>query len=168
VLPLVRFGLAILCPITSHVKGYPFEAALPAGSAISGPVLSDQVKSLDRRARRADLIETLPPRVTEAVLQKLETLLGRRTGPSIRREIKGSSRSDRETPDALRRGDFEETPVQGRQGDAVPFRQLQVVGIVRRKMEPFRQRAGLLEDPPPIHGIHDDGQGQEEAEEAGG
>lgn len=71
-----RVGLAILCPITSQVKGYPFEVALPDGSAISGVVLSDQVKSLDWRARRADLIEAAAPRVTEEVLQKLDTLLG--------------------------------------------------------------------------------------------
>ena len=43
--------------------------ALPTGSEISGVVLSDQVKSLDWRAGRADLIEALPPRVTEEVLQ---------------------------------------------------------------------------------------------------
>jgi mRNA interferase MazF len=46
------------------------------GSRISGVVLSDQVKSLDWRARRADLIQALPARVTEEVLHKLETLLG--------------------------------------------------------------------------------------------
>lgn len=83
-----RVGLAILCPITGHVKGYPFEVALPSGSGISGVVLSDQVKSLDWRARRADLIEALPPHVTEEVLQKLDTLLvpggtsGSRTCPT--------------------------------------------------------------------------------------
>jgi mRNA interferase MazF len=71
-----RIGLALLCPITSQVKEYPFEVALPAGSTISGVVLSDQVKSLDWRARRADLIQTVPPRVTEEVLQKLDTRLG--------------------------------------------------------------------------------------------
>ena len=71
-----KVGLAILCPITSQVKGYPFEVALPNGSAVSGVVLSDQVKSLDWRARRADLIEALPQGVTEEVLQKLDTLLG--------------------------------------------------------------------------------------------
>ncbi len=71
-----RVGLAILCPITSQAKGYPFEVVLPDGSGISGVVLSDQVKSLDWRARQADLIEALPPRVTEEVLAKLDTLLG--------------------------------------------------------------------------------------------
>jgi mRNA interferase MazF len=67
--------LAILCPVTSQAKGYPFEVGLPEGGDVSGVVLSDQVKSLDWRARRADLIESLPPEVTDEVLQKLATLL---------------------------------------------------------------------------------------------
>jgi mRNA interferase MazF len=71
-----RVGLAILCPVTSREKGYPFEVALPPGGAVEGVILSDQVKSLDWRARRAERIEVLPPQVTEEVLQKLGTLLG--------------------------------------------------------------------------------------------
>jgi mRNA interferase MazF len=70
-----RVGLAILCPVTSREKGYPFEVALPPGGAVEGVILSDQVKSLDWRARRAERIEALPPQVTEEVLQKLGTLL---------------------------------------------------------------------------------------------
>lgn len=70
-----RVGLAIICPITSQAKGYPFEVGLPEGGDVSGVILSDQVKSLDWRARRADLIESLPPGVTDEVLQKLGTLL---------------------------------------------------------------------------------------------
>ena len=42
-----KVGLAILCPITSQTKGYPFEVATPAGSRVSGVILADQVKSLD-------------------------------------------------------------------------------------------------------------------------
>ena len=71
-----RVGLVIVCPVTSQAKGYPFEVALPQGGAVSGVVLSDQVKSLDRHARRAELIESLPPEVTDEVLGKLGTLLG--------------------------------------------------------------------------------------------
>ena len=55
-----RVGLAILCPITSQVKGYPFEVALPEGLAAKGAVLSDQVKSLDWNARRAKFLCRLP------------------------------------------------------------------------------------------------------------
>jgi len=71
-----RAGLAILCPVTSQAKEYPFEVALPPGGAISGVILSDQVKSLDWHARRAEPIEAVGSRVTEEVLQKLGTLLG--------------------------------------------------------------------------------------------
>jgi mRNA interferase MazF len=71
-----RVGLAILCPITSRVKGYPFEVLIPEGMEIQGAILSDQVKSLDWRARRAELGCTLPPRTVEEVLRKLSTLLG--------------------------------------------------------------------------------------------
>ena len=36
-----KVGLAILCPITSQIKGYPFEVLIPAGLKISGAILSD-------------------------------------------------------------------------------------------------------------------------------
>ena len=70
-----KVGLALCCPITSQVKGYPFEVLLPEGLGVSGVVLSDQMKSLDWRARRAEFISQLPePTVTE-VLAKARTLL---------------------------------------------------------------------------------------------
>ena len=70
-----KTGLAILCPVTNQIKGYPFEVLIPAGLPIAGAVLSDQVKSLDWRARNAELICTLPTGAISEVLQKLGTLL---------------------------------------------------------------------------------------------
>ena len=70
-----RSGLALMCPITSQRKGYPFEVVLPHGAAVSGVVLADQVRNLDWRARRAAPIGTLPEAVVEETLLKLETLL---------------------------------------------------------------------------------------------
>ena len=64
-----------MCPITSRIKGYPFEVILPAGLPVTGAVLSDQVKSLDWRARRPERICALPPLVMSEILQKLGTLL---------------------------------------------------------------------------------------------
>lgn len=69
-----KVGLAVLCPVTSRVKGYPFEVALPPGLPVSGAVLSDQVKNLDWRARKAELICPLPALVVAEVLGKLRTL----------------------------------------------------------------------------------------------
>ncbi len=70
-----KIGLAVLCPITSQVKGYPFEVLIPAGLPVEGAILSDQVKSLDWRARNAELICALPPETISEVLQKLAALL---------------------------------------------------------------------------------------------
>lgn len=70
-----RVGLALLCPITSRAKGYPFEVPLPAGLAISGVVGADQVKSLDWRARQATRIGEMPPQVIAEVVKRLQTLL---------------------------------------------------------------------------------------------
>ncbi len=70
-----KVGLALLCPITSQIKGYPFEVAIPAGVKMSGVVLSDHVKNLDWRARRATFGCKLSRRTVRAVLDKLGTLL---------------------------------------------------------------------------------------------
>ena len=70
-----KVGLAILCPITSQVKGYPFEVLIPDGLKIGGAILSDQVKSLDWRARQAELVCKVSPATIDEVFQKLNTLL---------------------------------------------------------------------------------------------
>ena len=70
-----KVGLAICCPITTQVKGYPFEVRMPPGLKVSGVVLSDQVKSLDWRARDARFICRLPGATTAEVFEKLGTLL---------------------------------------------------------------------------------------------
>ena len=70
-----KTGLAILCPITTQIKGYPFEVLIPAALPVAGAILSDQVKNLDWRARNAELICTLPTQTISEVLQKLVTLL---------------------------------------------------------------------------------------------
>jgi mRNA interferase MazF len=67
-------GLALFCPITSQIKGYPFEVALPAGLPVSGVVLADQVRSLDWNARRVDFIVKAPNVVIIEVLGKLQAL----------------------------------------------------------------------------------------------
>ncbi len=73
-----KSGLALVCPITSRQKGYPFEVVLPARSAVTGVVLADQVKSLDWRARGARFADHAPPKVVGEVLDKLGVLLGQR------------------------------------------------------------------------------------------
>ena len=73
-----RVGLALFCPITGQVKGYPFEVVLPAGLPVAGVVGADQVKSLDWRARQAARLGVVPDEVVAQVLRRLQTLLGER------------------------------------------------------------------------------------------
>jgi mRNA interferase MazF len=70
-----KVGLAIFCPITNQSKGYPFEVIIPAGLAVTGAILSDQVKSLDWQARKASFICALASTTMTEVLQKLNTLV---------------------------------------------------------------------------------------------
>jgi len=72
-----KVGLALVCPITNQVKGYPFEVLIPSDQSVTGAVLADQVKSLDWRTRKAELICALPPRTIAEVLQKIGLLLSR-------------------------------------------------------------------------------------------
>jgi len=70
-----KVGLAVMCPITSHAKGYPFEVSLPEGLPVEGVVLSDQAKSLDWRSRGAEFACKAPVECTMAVLERLGTLV---------------------------------------------------------------------------------------------
>lgn len=68
-------SLALCCPITAQVKGYPFEVTLPAGGPVVGVVLADQIKSLDWKARRARFECRSNSQVTNEVIGKVSTLL---------------------------------------------------------------------------------------------
>jgi mRNA interferase MazF len=70
-----KTGLAVLCPITNQVKGFPFEVCLPDGITTTGVVLADHIKSLDWRVRRAKFRETAPARLVQEVLETTMTLL---------------------------------------------------------------------------------------------
>ena len=70
-----KVGLAILCPITTKIKDYPFEVKIPKGIKASGAILSDQVKSLDWRARKTEFFCKLPATTFNEVIQKLSTLI---------------------------------------------------------------------------------------------
>ena len=70
-----KSSLCLCLPITSKVKGYPFEVALPASLEISGVVLADQVKSLDHTARNATFICRAPAEVIEQVQHYVSLLV---------------------------------------------------------------------------------------------
>jgi mRNA interferase MazF len=71
-----RSKLAVVCPITSNVDPWPWKVRLPAGSVISGAVLADQVRSVDREGRRLRIAGQAPEEVVAEVQAKLAALLG--------------------------------------------------------------------------------------------
>lgn len=68
-------GLMLACPVTRRAKGYPFEVALPEDSSVQGVILSDHVRSLDWKTRKAELICALPEETVSETGEKLGTLL---------------------------------------------------------------------------------------------
>ncbi|HUS88232.1 MAG TPA: endoribonuclease MazF [Desulfosporosinus sp.] len=70
-----KTGLALFCPITSRIKGYPFEVRLPEDLPIGGVILADQIKNLDWVSRSARFSCKLPEEILQEVILKFETLL---------------------------------------------------------------------------------------------
>jgi mRNA interferase MazF len=68
-------GLMLCCPVTSQIKGYPFEVTLVGVKGLKGVVLSDQVRSLDWEARGAEKAGRAADDVVAEVLAKVKVLL---------------------------------------------------------------------------------------------
>lgn len=69
-----KTGLALFCPITSKVKGYPFEVKLPEELLVEGVILADQIKNLDWISRSAQFACKIPVEIIQEVILKIETL----------------------------------------------------------------------------------------------
>ena len=67
--------LAVICPITTQAKGYPFEVSIPVGLAVTGIILADQIRCVAWRERKTTFICQIPVATLEEVWQKIELLL---------------------------------------------------------------------------------------------
>ncbi len=79
-----KVGLAIFCPITKNIKGYPFEVIIPKTNTVLGVILTDHVKNLDWRARNIEFICQLPDKIIIDVLKKLGTLISFKAGTKMK------------------------------------------------------------------------------------
>jgi len=70
-----KVGLALVCPVTSKVKRYPFEVPIPDGFKVRGAILSDQVRNIDWKLRKAKLISRAPDLVMNQVLARIYAIL---------------------------------------------------------------------------------------------
>ena len=66
----------MVCPITRQGKRYPFEVAIPAGEAVAGVILADQVRNLSWTDRRAEVRGSIPHNVLDDVREKIAVLTG--------------------------------------------------------------------------------------------
>jgi len=66
--------LMIACPITTKIKGYPFEVRIKVGT-INGVILADQIKNLDWNARRVKFVEKAPYEVVDETWELIQSLL---------------------------------------------------------------------------------------------
>lgn len=66
-------GMMLCCPMTSRIKGYPFEVVVSVEPPSA--VLSDQIKALDWRARKATHKGKVPSAVLAEVRAKLKALI---------------------------------------------------------------------------------------------
>ena len=68
-------GLALFFPLTTQVKGYPFEVVLPSSLKARGAVLADQIESFDWRVRKAKLLCKVPRQIMEETVARVLALI---------------------------------------------------------------------------------------------
>jgi|SRR4051794_11947160 mRNA interferase MazF len=70
-----RSAMTIVCPITSRERGWPTEVKLPPGLPVSGVLLIDQIRSIDRTARDMEIVGQAPQDVLDEINARLAPLL---------------------------------------------------------------------------------------------
>lgn len=68
-------GMAMLCPLTSTDRAFPFHVLVPEGCVVDGFVMVEQVKAVDFLARRATRIGAAPLELVDEVLAILDACL---------------------------------------------------------------------------------------------
>jgi len=71
-----KTGLAVVCPVTSQVKGYPFEVLVSEACGIKGAILADQLKNLDWKSRKAELVGRVSSASLAEVRARVAPLVG--------------------------------------------------------------------------------------------
>lgn len=70
-----KTGFAVICPISNTQRQNPFYVSIPAKRKVTGVILAEQFRSLDYKARNADLIEQCPAETFDLVMAKIKPVL---------------------------------------------------------------------------------------------
>lgn len=68
-------GLAIVCPITSTNRNFPFHVPIPDELTLTGYIMVEQVKSIDYQSRKIKFIEKAPSNIMIEVLSILDACI---------------------------------------------------------------------------------------------
>ena len=68
-------GFVFVCPISNTKRKNPFYVAVPAEQAVTGVIMTDQLRSLDYRARRGEFISECPNSLFDEVLRRIKPIL---------------------------------------------------------------------------------------------
>lgn len=71
----LRRGVVLVCPISTTKHKNPFYVEIPSGQAVSGVVMSDQLRSLDYRSRGAEIISSCPEELLAEVLGRIHPII---------------------------------------------------------------------------------------------
>lgn len=70
-----KMGFVFVCPISTTQRKNPFYVPIPEGEAITGVIMTDQLRSLDYRARQASFLSECREDVVEEVLRRIQPIL---------------------------------------------------------------------------------------------
>ncbi|MEG3877347.1 type II toxin-antitoxin system PemK/MazF family toxin [Microcoleus sp. herbarium7] len=70
-----KMGFVFVCPISTTPRKNPFYVPIPEGEAVTGVIMTDQLRSLDYRARQASLIGECSKDLLKEVLKRIEPIL---------------------------------------------------------------------------------------------
>jgi mRNA interferase MazF len=71
----LKMGFVFVCPISTTQRKNPFYVPIPEGEAVTGVIMTDQLRSLDYRARQASLIGECSKDLLKEVLKRIEPIL---------------------------------------------------------------------------------------------
>ncbi len=70
-----KMGFIYVCPVSNTKRKNPFYVPIPEGEAVTGVIMTDQLRSLDYRARNAQFIANCPQDLLEEVLKRIKPIL---------------------------------------------------------------------------------------------
>jgi mRNA interferase MazF len=70
-----KMGFAFVCPISNTQRQNPFYVPIPAGIGVTGVIMTDQMRSLDFKARKASLIGECPELLFQDVLRRIKPIM---------------------------------------------------------------------------------------------